>query len=150
MLVFTWDATPERVAAALKAGAAGVVSKTLSAEQLVDAVQRVHAGEIVTPDADTSTGKVLGRWPGDECGVTARESEVLALICQGLSNQAVSESMYLSVNTVKSYVRSLYRTINVTTRSQAVVWGMSNGFQPQTVRCHPKTTATADGARPRP
>lgn len=115
-----------------------MVSKTCRAEQLVDAVQRVHAGEVVIPNADIFTGEMFGRWPGDECGVTARESEVLALICQGLSNQAVGESMYLSVNTVKSYIRSLYRTIDVTTRSQAAVWGMSNGFRPQTLSCRRK------------
>ncbi len=138
VLVFTWHTDPEIVAASLRAGAAGVVSKTVSPEELVDAVRRVHRGERVTPGTDLADGDGFGRWPGDQFGISSRESEVLALICQGLSNQAVAQSMYLGSNTIKTYIRSLYRKIGAKTRSQAVIWGTSNGFQPQTIRRYPK------------
>lgn len=137
VLVFTWNTDPERVTEALRSGAAGVVSKTVSPEQLVNAVQRVYAGEQVIPDYDTRAREEFGRWPGDHVGLSARESEVLALICQGLSNQRVGDTLYLSTNTIKTYIRSAYRKIGVATRSQAVVWGLSNGFQPQSVRWFP-------------
>lgn len=137
VLVFTWNTDPERVTEALRSGAAGVVSKTVSPEQLMHAVRRVYAGEQVLPDEDTVGSARFGRWPGDHVGLSARESEVLALICQGLSNQRVGDSLYLSANTIKTYIRSAYRKIHVETRSQAVVWGLSNGFQPQTLRWYP-------------
>ena len=137
VLVFTWNTDPERVVEALRSGAAGVISKKVSPEQLVLAVQRVHAGEQVIPDHDTSDHEQFGRWPGDHIGLSARESEVLALICQGLSNQRVGDTLYLSTNTIKTYIRSAYRKIDVETRSQAVVWGLSNGFAPQSVRWFP-------------
>lgn len=140
VLVFTWQTAPARVKAALRAGAAGVVSKTVTPEALVDAVRRVHGGEQVIPIAQplhlSDTG--FGRWPGDRSGLSARESEVLALFCQGLSHHAVGQSMYLSKNTIKTYVRSLYRKIGATTRPQAVIWGLSNGFRAEPARIYPR------------
>ena len=73
-------------------------------------------------------------WPGREWGLTEREAEVLALITQGLSNQEIAERSYLSINSVKTYIRTAYRKIGVTRRSQAVVWGMKHGFEPDRVR----------------
>jgi NarL family two-component system response regulator LiaR len=53
---------------------------------------------------------------------------VLALVCSGLSNAEIAERLHLSPNSVKSYIRSAYRRIEATTRSQAVVWGIEHGF----------------------
>ena len=77
---------------------------------------------------------VAGEWPGQEAGLSARESEIIALITKGLTNQEIAERAYLSINSVKSYIRSAYRKIGVTRRSQAVAWGMQNGFEPDRVR----------------
>ena len=69
-------------------------------------------------------------WPGREEGLTDREAEILALITQGKSNAEVAALTFLSPNTVKSYIRTTYRKINVTSRTQAVLWGVRNGFTP--------------------
>ncbi|MET0695612.1 MAG: helix-turn-helix transcriptional regulator, partial [Propionibacteriaceae bacterium] len=69
-------------------------------------------------------------WPGRGEGLTDRESEILALITQGKSNAEVAALTYLSPNTVKSYIRSVYRKINVGSRTQAVLWGVDHGFTP--------------------
>ena len=135
--VFTWNTDTEQVRSCLERGAAGVISKGSSAEDLVDALERLHRGERVVPpahDAQSPDNDTFGRWPGDEHGLSPRESEVLALICQGLSNVEIAERAYLGINTVKTYIRSLYRKIEVTTRSQAVIWGLSHGFAPDTGR----------------
>jgi len=55
---------------------------------------------------------------------------MLALIAQGLSNEDIASACYLSINTVKSYIRDAYRKIGVTTRPQAVAWALKNGFEP--------------------
>ncbi|MGB7423808.1 MAG: response regulator transcription factor [Ornithinimicrobium sp.] len=146
VLVLTWQTHPVMVRAALAAGAAGVVSKTVTAAALVEAVMRVHRGERVVPTPEPSDTELsgFGRWPGDRSGISARESEVLAMICQGFSNQVIAESMYLTTNTVKTYIRSLYRKIGVVTRPQAVIWGISNGFRPQTTRTYPRTLKTQE------
>ena len=75
-----------------------------------------------------------GDWPGRSAGLSPREAEVMALITQGLSNQEIADRAYLSINSVKTYIRSAYRKIGVQRRTQAVVWGVENGFEPDTVR----------------
>ena len=57
-----------------------------------------------------------------------REFEVLQLIVAGCSNQQIAEHLFLGINTVKSYVRTSYRKIPVTTRAQAVRWGLLHGL----------------------
>jgi DNA-binding NarL/FixJ family response regulator len=69
-------------------------------------------------------------WPGRREGLTDRESEILALITQGRNNADVAALTYLSPNTVKSYIRAIYRKINVASRTQAVLWGVKHGFIP--------------------
>ena len=70
------------------------------------------------------------RWAGRTEGLTDREAEVLALITQGKSNADIATLMYLSINTVKSYIRSAYRKIGVSTPGQAILWGVYHGFTP--------------------
>jgi DNA-binding CsgD family transcriptional regulator len=71
-------------------------------------------------------------FPGKEIGLSRRESEVLGLIVQGRTNQAIAAECFLSVNSIKTYIRSAYRKIGITHRAQAVAWGMQNGFPPPT------------------
>jgi DNA-binding CsgD family transcriptional regulator len=92
-------------------------------------------GEIVvlTGDRETSVGGE-GDWPGRGAGLSSREAEIIALITQGLSNQQIADRVYLSINSIKSYIRSAYRKMQVTTRSQAVLWGVEHGFKPDSLR----------------
>jgi two-component system, NarL family, response regulator LiaR len=135
LVVFSWNTDEQLIKKALAAGAAGYVSKSASAEQLVTALRDVHAGKevVVVPDADSqssaATNGHVGRWPGDHLGLSPRESEVLALVCQGLSNQEITERAFIGINTVKTHIRTLYRKIGVESRSQAVAWGMRHGFE---------------------
>ena len=93
----------------------------------------------------TRTTKIVGTdWPGREEGLTAREAEVLSLITSGLSNADIAVRMSLSPNSIKSYVRSGYRKIDVTTRSQAVLWGISHGMG----TAQPRQARPPGGSRP--
>ncbi len=78
-----------------------------------------------------------GDWPGREAGLSPREAEILALITQGLSNQEIADRAYLSINSVKTYIRSAYRKIGVTRRTQAAVWASTTASSP--TRCAPLT-----------
>jgi two-component system, NarL family, response regulator LiaR len=60
--------------------------------------------------------------------LSERELTVLSLIATGLSNAEVAASTYVSINTVKSYVRTAYRKIGVDRRSMAVLWAVQNGL----------------------
>ena len=88
-------------------------------------------GKVVISDAPgRSRSAVRLDWPGRTEGLTDREAEVLALITQGRSNKEIAQVMYLSINTVKTYIRSAYRKIGVTGRPHAMLWGLDHGFQP--------------------
>jgi two-component system, NarL family, response regulator LiaR len=134
--IFSWNLQPDLVRRAIEHGAAGYVSKGLSAGEIVNAIEAIHRGETVAPppSAETIDRQLAGEWPGRDVGLTAREAEVLALITQGLSNQEIAEQTYLSINSVKTYIRTAYRKIEVTRRAQAVAWGMIHGFSPDRVR----------------
>lgn len=133
VVVYSWNVAQALVAAAMDRGVAGYLSKGLPAETLVAALERVHAGEKVLEPARVGDD-VPGAWPGQDDGLSAREAEVVALITQGLRNEEIATRTYLSINSVKSYVRSAYRKMGVTHRGQAVLWGVQHGFTPDRVR----------------
>lgn len=135
VVIYSWNLEPEMIRQAMAGGASGYLSKVLTGPEVVAALERVMRGEIVviTGDYETSVGGV-GDWPGRSAGLSPREAEVLALITQGLSNVEVADRAFLSPNTVKTYIRSAYRKIGVQSRSQAIVWGMANGFEPNALR----------------
>jgi DNA-binding NarL/FixJ family response regulator len=129
--VYTWNFHPELIASALAKGASGYLSKTLPAGELVAALESIRDGHTVISDPPARQRVAPGRdWPGREEGLTDREAEVLALITQGRSNAEIAALMFLSANTVKSYIRNAYRKIGVTTRRHAILWGVRHGFQP--------------------
>jgi DNA-binding NarL/FixJ family response regulator len=132
VVVYTWNFHPDLVQSALRRGAHGYLSKTLPAADLVAALESVHAGEIVVshPPSSRTRSPVGLDWPGREEGLSDRESEILALITQGKSNAEVAGLTFLSPNTVKSYIRTIYQKINVASRTQAVLWGVNHGFIP--------------------
>jgi NarL family two-component system response regulator LiaR len=135
VVVYSWNVQPEMVADALTGGARGYLSKVLTGSQIVAALRRVASGEVVilTGDDETSVGGE-GDWPGRSIGLSPREAEVIALISQGLSNQEIAARSYLSINTVKTHVRTAYAKMGVASRSQAVLWALENGFRPDTLR----------------
>ena len=131
VVVYTWNFHPDLVEQARRQGVHGYLSKSLPAAELVDALEAIHAGEVVVSDPpQQSRPASQSDWPGRDKGLSDRESEVLALITQGKSNAEVASLTYLSINTVKSYIRSAYRKIDVPSRTQAVLWGIENGFKP--------------------
>jgi DNA-binding NarL/FixJ family response regulator len=129
--IYTWNFQDELIRSAREQGVAGYLSKALPARNLVAALEAVNAGEVVVSDPPRRKGSASGLdWPGRREGLTDREAEVLALITQGKSNAEVAAQTYLSPNTVKSYIRNIYRKIDVASRTQAVLWGVANGFTP--------------------
>ena len=126
-VVYSWNLLPALMDRALLDGASGYVSKAAAKGDLVTALERVHAGGLVTVPARRAAARE-SQWPGRDAGLSSREAEVLGLITQGMSNSEIAEVMYLSPNSVKSYIRSAYRKIGVARRAQAVSWGMRRGL----------------------
>ena len=98
-------------------GVVGHVTKRTPVSELV-ATLEVFAAEGSPP---------LPRHPAvepDHPSLSGRERDVLGLVARGLSNQEIAEELYVSINTVKTYIRTAYAKIGVTTRSQAVAWAI--------------------------
>jgi two-component system, NarL family, response regulator LiaR len=119
VLVFTWSKSPSSVRRSLAAGARGYLSKAVSSADLVAAVNAIHRGEPVTPSIEAA---------GHAVQLSVRETEVLDLICRGMSNLEIADQLFVSVNSVKTYVRQIYQKVGVTRRSQAVAWGLEHGY----------------------
>lgn len=122
VLVFTWQDHPHRRRRALEAGAHGCLSKSATTQELLVAVDAVLRGAPVP----AATVEVEG--PHDFPGLSTRESEVLVLIGRGLSNQEIAETLYVSVNSVKTYIRQVYAKTGATRRTQAVAWAHEHGW----------------------
>jgi NarL family two-component system response regulator LiaR len=116
--IYTWSLSNASRDAAFAAGARGLIAKTLGADQLVTALRAVARGEIV--ESGGFRGQGAGEWPGSKWGLTARESETLALLATGMPNRAMAEALFVSENTVRTHLKAVFRKLGVTNRSQAV------------------------------
>ena len=125
VVVYSWDTYPED--AARRHGAAGYLHKGLNADELVAAIVSIHQGHHSLDLRDDNEPVVT--WPGQVLGLSERESEMLTFITRGLTNEEIARGAFLSINSVKTYIRNAYRKVGVRTRSQAVAWGYQNGFQ---------------------
>ena len=130
VVVYTWKLHPAVAREAIARGASGYLSKALTGSQIADAVQAVIQGEVVvSPEVHPPEDQAGGDWPGRlRTKLSAREAEILTMIAAGMSNQEIADRSYLSINSVKTYIRSAYGKIGVVRRSQAVRWALENGF----------------------
>jgi DNA-binding NarL/FixJ family response regulator len=121
ILAVSRDLRPDLRARALAHGAHGWVSMSATTDELLASVEAAVDGRDLPARVDRL---------GASVGLTPREVEVLSLIAQGMSNLEVAERLYLSINSVKTYIRSAYAKIGATSRSRAVAWCLQHGFAP--------------------
>ena len=128
---------------ALSAGASGFLLKNSTPEQLIDAVRVVAAGDALL--APAVTRRVIEKFgmqtdaPTRAIGtagiprpealdtLTERESEVLALVAQGLSNAEIAQQLFVGEATVKSHVSKVLQKLSLRDRIQAVVYAYEHG-----------------------
>jgi ATP/maltotriose-dependent transcriptional regulator MalT len=70
----------------------------------------------------------LGGWPGARLGLSQRESDVLALLVDGLANREIAERLFVGQETVKTHLHSLYRKLDVRDRAGAVGLALRDGI----------------------
>jgi len=116
---------PDLVERAVAAGVAATVDLDVSAGKLVALLEQVAAGHRAAWDVPGLDDLVAA---AERLGLSTREGEVLVLIARGLSNQDIGRQLFLSIDSIKTYIRFLYRRIGVTSRSQAVLWASDHGL----------------------
>ncbi|MGH9228135.1 MAG: LuxR C-terminal-related transcriptional regulator [Acidimicrobiales bacterium] len=133
--VFTDNDDLRLLLQALRAGVRGYLLKSVSAEELVDALKRLAAGEtVITPQLATEAALLaartldMGGWPGAHLGLTRREAELLTLLGEGLSPRQAADKMQLSWQTVRTHTRNLYRKLDVNDRAAAVAVAWREGL----------------------
>lgn len=131
--LLVWDITPVSLNIAIHLGCRGCIAKTSSTPELVTAIRAIHEGHIHIPQAfDRSTELAETGFPSYSSGLTQREAQIITMIAHGYTNAEIAQAYYLSVNTVKSYIRTAYRKMGVQRRPDAVRWGIERGFYPHT------------------
>jgi DNA-binding NarL/FixJ family response regulator len=121
--VFTFDFHPALIEQTLACGATGYLWKGLPSQELVASLECIGRGEIVISEARPHTHPLAAPelfWPLRDRGLTARESEALALLVGGLRNREIAHTMFVSVDTVKTHLASVYRKLEVRNRAAAV------------------------------
>ena len=128
VVALTRPLRPDLGALALERGAEAAVALSATSEEILSVVASACAGTLddsavaLAAEHDTHLGPLNGLSP--------RETDVLRLVTLGMSNHGIASELFLSVNSIKTYIRSAYRKIGVTTRPQVVAWCVRHGFPP--------------------
>jgi DNA-binding NarL/FixJ family response regulator len=135
VVVLTTFADDESLFPALRAGARGYLTKDAGGDEIVRAVRDVMSGDAgLSPSVQR---RLLERLSEPEPqparveapdGLTARETEVLVLIAEGLSNQEIARRLHVSTATVKTHINNLFAKTGVNGRAQAVRYAYGKGL----------------------
>ncbi len=133
ILILTSFAEDDRVLSAFKAGAIGYVLKDSLPQELLKAIQNVYRGEpsLSSPVAIKLLHELSGETEDEDVieeELTERETEVLKLIAQGLSNQEIAEQLSLSEWTIRSRVSTILEKLQLTNRTQAALYAIKKGI----------------------
>ena len=127
VLVLSMFTDPATVAEAVKAGADGYLSKGASRETVERAIKDVHVGRSVL-DPNVTDG-IFGRIGGrDPHALTDRELTVLQQLTHGKSTRAVAGHIHVSEETVKTYLKQIFRKLEVRDRTEAVAEAFRRGL----------------------
>jgi DNA-binding NarL/FixJ family response regulator len=124
IVVFTGNGGPRLLADALKAGVKGYVRKDSPPEDLVRAIRAAQSGDFYV-DPALSSAIVLEE--GDRT-LTARQSEILQMLADGLQTDAVAKQLGLSTETVRTHTKRILAKLHADTRTQAVAIAIRNGL----------------------
>jgi DNA-binding NarL/FixJ family response regulator len=130
VLVLTMHEDDDSVFACIRSGARGYLLKGSDEDELLRAVRAVAAGEAIFGPA---IAERLPHWFGPERpapfpDLTPREREILALLAQGRSNQAIASELALSLKTVRNNVSNVFTKLQVPDRAQAIVKARAAGL----------------------
>ena len=140
VVVLTTYADDESLFPALRAGARGYLTKDAGGEEIVRAVESVLSGEAgLSPSvqrrllerlsqAEPQSAAVVPTPPVPPDGLTVRETEVLVLIAEGLSNQEIAHRLHVSNATVKTHINNLFAKTGLKDRAQAVRYAYAKGL----------------------
>jgi DNA-binding NarL/FixJ family response regulator len=127
VLVLTTYESDASILAAIEAGASGYLLKAAPAEELIAGVRSVAAGEVALSPAIAAQLVSRMRAPA-ATALTARETDVLRLVAEGLSNRVIGERLFVGEATVKTHLLRAFEKLGVNDRTRAVTLAMERGL----------------------
>ena len=124
IVVLTTFDGDEDIYQAIKAGAKGYLLKDATREALMDCIHKVHKGETVIPSI--LAAKLADRVSGE--ALSTREIEVLQKIAAGKANKEISAELFIGEGTVKAHVKTIFRKLDVVSRTEAVARATRRGL----------------------
>jgi DNA-binding NarL/FixJ family response regulator len=112
---------------AISAGASGFIPKSFTAEDMIDAIRKVLAGEIFTTVAQSAPLSPQVN-PHIGSSLTLRQLEVISMLGRGFSNKEIARELDVAERTVKAHVSAVFEALNVKNRTQAVLAAQSKGY----------------------
>ncbi|MET8307897.1 response regulator transcription factor [Micromonospora sp. NPDC005173] len=125
LIVTTYDTDADTLPA-IEAGATGYLLKDAPPEDLAAAVRTAATGR--TTLAPAVADRLMSRLRDPRTALTRRETEVLTLVADGLSNQAIGSRLHLTEGTVKSHLAHIYTKLGVESRTSAVATATQLGL----------------------
>jgi two-component system, NarL family, response regulator LiaR len=130
IIIITSYYDDQQVFPALEAGAFSYLLKTASANEIVQAIHKAMLGETIIEPKVAS--KMIHRFRHSERklhdDLTERELDVLKCLGEGMTNQEISEDLFIGIKTVKTHVSNILSKLNVSDRTQAAVYANRNGI----------------------
>ncbi|WP_369146632.1 response regulator [Streptomyces sp. R44] len=128
VLVLTTYDTDTDTLPAIEAGATGYLLKDAPREELFAAVRAAAEGRTVLSPTVASRLVTAVRSPAPDTALSARESEILALVAKGTGNRAIAAELFISEATVKTHLTHIYAKLGVNDRASAVATGYERGI----------------------
>jgi DNA-binding NarL/FixJ family response regulator len=130
VVVLSSSADPDDVAAALQAGVAAYVVKTVEPEDLVSTFRQTFNPSVFLPGSRSvpTPQETSRRAPESYASLTKREAEILRLVAEGRSNGQVARMLWVTEQTVKFHLSNIYRKLDVGNRTQASRWAQMRGL----------------------
>jgi len=131
ILILTSYLDNEKIYPVLDAGAKGYMLKTSSADEILHAIRKVARGEIAIETEVSKKVQYHRNHIELHDDLTARERDILGLLAKGYENQRIADELYISLKTVKTHVSNILSKLEVSDRTQAVVYAFQHHLVPQ-------------------
>ncbi len=131
ILILTSYLDNEKIYPVLDAGAKGYMLKTSSADEILQAIQKVAKGEIAIETEVSKKVQYHRNHIELHEDLTARERDILGLLAKGYENQRIADELFISLKTVKTHVSNILSKLEVGDRTQAVVYAFQHHLVPQ-------------------
>ena len=131
--VLTNSENQEHLAASIKAGAMGYLSKSIQVGDLVKSIDLIKKGQVIIspPLAAKLASKLTPRKTSEDTGKTAlseREIEVLRLLCRGHTNKEIAISLFITENTARVHLKNILQKLQLRNRQQVAAYAVQQGM----------------------